>query len=114
MLHLSCYICVKDSINCKPFLPSQFFIIANCSVCGMSYNLKILFTSSLKFLCLLYLSSASQLKVGCFILGLPSLGPTFCVLSVLVTAIACIAVHVASAIPCANASLAFVCSLAIM
>ena len=68
VLHLSCSVCVQVSMNCRPFLPSHFFIIANCSVCWVLYNLKILFTTSLKFLSLLYLSSSSQLILCCFIL----------------------------------------------
>ena len=82
-------------------------MIANCSACGMLYNLKILFTSSLKFLTSLYLSSVSQLKVHCFIKGPHSHGPTFCVLYAPATAMACIAALVASATVCAIASLAF-------
>ena len=73
----------------------------------MLYDLKICFTSSLKFLSSLYLSSASQLNVGYFIAGL---NPTFCVLCAPATAMACIAALVASATACAIASLVFVCS----
>ena len=82
------------------FLPSRFFMIANYSVCDILYNLKILFTSSLKFWSLLYLSSASQLEVDCFITGLPSLGPTFCILSSPATVMACIAALVAPGTAC--------------
>ena len=71
-------------------------MIAICSACGMLYDLKILFTSSLKFLSSLHLSSASRLNVGCFIMGVPSLGPTLCVPSDLETAMACIAALVTS------------------
>ena len=108
LLHLSWSICVNHSRNCSPFLPGQFFMIAICSACGMLYNLRILFNSSLKFLSSLYLSSASQLNVGFFIMGLPSLGPTFCILSALATAMACTSALVASASACTIATLVFV------
>ena len=75
----------------------------------MLYNLKILLTSSLKFLSSLYLSSASPAEIGLF-----HLGPTFCALSAPGTAMACIAALVAFTTAWAIASLAFVCSLAIM
>ena len=80
----------------------------------MLYNLKILFTSSLKFLSSLYLSSAFQLNVGCFIMCPPYLGSTFCVFSALATAMAYFTALVASATACTTASLAFVCLLAII
>ena len=74
----------------------------------MLYNLKILFTSSLKFLSSLYLSSASLLNVGCFFKGPPSLSPPFCVLSAPATAMSCIAALVALDTTCAIASSVFV------
>ena len=90
-------------------------MIAICSAYGMLYNLKILFTCSLKFfLSSLHLSSASRLNVGCFIMGLPSLGPAFCVLSAPATVMACIAALVSSVTACAIASLVFVCSISII
>ena len=64
------------------FCLAKFFIITICSAYGMLYNLKILFTSSLKFFefivtcCLL----PSWMWDG-FIMGPPSLGPAFCALS---------------------------------
>ena len=90
------------------------FMIAISSTCGMPYNLKILFTSSMKFLSSLYLSSASQFNVGYFILGLPSLHPALCVPSALARAMANITSLVASTTPCTVASFTFVCSLAII
>ena len=66
---------INDSINCSPFLPSQIFTIANCSVWGVLYVINMIFTSNLKVLSLLYLSSASQMKVGCFMAGLSILHP---------------------------------------
>ena len=45
--------------------------------------------------------------MGCFIIGLPSLGPTFCVLSAPATAMACNAALVASATACAIVHLPF-------
>ena len=95
-------------------LLSQFYMIAICFACGMLYNLKILFFSSLKFLSSLYLSSVSQLNVGCFLMGPPSLGPAFCVLSALTIAMTYIVALVASATACTIASLVLVCSLAIV
>ena len=53
----------------------------------------------------LYSSSASQLNLGCFITCPSSLGPTFCALSVLATAVACIAAFVTSVSACTIASL---------
>ena len=79
----------------------------------MLYDLKILFSSSLKFFSSLYLLSASHLKVGCFIAGPPTLGPTFCVLYAPAVAMTCIADLVASTTACTIASLIVVCSLAI-
>ena len=114
VLHLPCSICVNNSRNCKPLLSSQFFMIAVCSTCGMLYNFKILFTSSLRFLSPLHFSFTSQLNVGCSIMGPPSLGPKFCVLSALTRAMTCIAAHVASATGCAIASLVYVCSIIII
>ena len=60
------------------------------------------------------MSSASQLNVGCFIMGLPSLEAAFCVLSVMAIAMACIVAFVASATAYTIAALVFVCSLAII
>ena len=107
MLHLSIF--VDDSRNCRPCLHSHFFIISICSTCGMLFDLKILFTSSLKFLSSLHLSSPSQLNVGCFITGPPILGPTFCILSALATAMARIAALVASATACIICICLFTC-----
>ena len=36
VLHLSCSVYVNDSMNCRPFMPSQFFIIAIFSACGLA------------------------------------------------------------------------------
>ena len=80
---------------------------------GMLYDLNMLFTSNLMFLSSLYSSSASQSKFGCFIAGLPIMGPAFCGPSVVVAATACIATLVASVTAFAIASLAFACYLAI-
>ena len=116
VLHLSHSICANNSRNCRPFLPSQLFylMIAICSACGILYDSKIVFTSSLKFMSSLYLCSASQLNVGCFIMGPPSLDTTFCVLSATATVMVCTAAIVASATACVIASLVFVCCLAII
>ena len=46
---------VSISKNCRPFLPNQFLTIANCSMCGVLYMDRILFTSNLKVLSLLVL-----------------------------------------------------------
>ena len=73
----------------------------------------MLFTSNLKFLSLLYLSSTSQLQLGCFNASLLALDPTFCSLSVVTAAIACIGNLVASATASVIVSLVFACSLAI-
>ena len=89
-------------------------MIAIFSLLGVQYNLKVLFAFNLKFLSSLYLFCASQLNVDCFIMGLPSMGPAFCVLSAAATARVCIAAFVASATACTIASLAFVCLLAII
>ena len=58
--------------------------------------------------------SASQLNMACFIMGLPSLGNTFLVLSALAIAMACISTLIASTTACTIASLVSVCSLAII
>ena len=59
--------------------------------------------------------SASQLKVGCFMEGLPILHPAaLCVLSVVATAIACTATLITSATALAIASQTNTCSLAIL
>ena len=101
-------------MNRRPLLPNQYFTIANYSVQGMLYDASILFTSNLKLLSSLYLSSASKLKLGCFIAGLPILCPTVhCGLSVVAATIACIVALVASATAFAIASLAIACSFAI-
>ena len=92
-----------------------FFTIAYCSVCDILYVDKMLFTSSLNAFSSLCLSSASQLKVGCFMAGLPILGPAvLCGFSVEATTIACIGALVASAITLAIASLSIACSLAFL
>ena len=60
------------------------FCLANFNYCcfsvsGPLYDLNIPFTYSLKFFSSLHLSSMSQLNVGCFIMDMPTLGPTlFC------------------------------------
>ena len=89
MLHVPMSACVSNSMNCRPFLPNQVFTIASCSAWGVLYVAKILLTSNLKFLNSLYLSSASELKLGCFIAGQPILGPAvLCGLSAVATVIA--------------------------
>ena len=99
--------------KCSPFLPNQFFSVANCSVCGILYIDKMLFTSQSKCFSSLYLSSASQLKVGCFMAGPSILGPAVhCHLFVGATAIVCIATLVASSTALAITSLTVACSLA--
>ena len=118
VLHLSFSVWVNVSKNCRPCLPSQCFIIATFSLCGMLYDLNTLFTSNLKCLRSLYLSSASQLNMGYFTTGSPILGLTFCVPPCLVlftalgTAMVCTATLVASAAACTSASAIFVCSFA--
>ena len=67
----------------------------------------------MKVLGLLHLSSISQMKLGCFMAGLPNLGPaTLCDLSAMAAAIACIAALVTSATALAIASFTITCSLA--
>ena len=83
MWHLSCYVLDNVYKNCRLFLLSQFFTSTIFSVCCMLYDLNTLFTSNLNFLSSLYLSSASQLNVGCFIMGLHILAPHFVFLHVL-------------------------------
>ena len=62
VLHLSFSTCVSNSINCRPFLPNQFFLLLLAAVHEVCYMIYIiLFTSNLKFLSLLYLSFASQM-----------------------------------------------------
>ena len=74
---------------------------------------KMLFTSSLNVFNLLYLSSASQLNVGCFKAGLPILGPpVLCGHLATASAMAWMATLIASATALATASL-MICSVAI-
>ena len=92
----------------NPFFPTSFFTITNCSTCGVLYVDKILFSSSWKVLSLLYLSSVSQLNVGCFMSGPPILGPAIvCGLSTAAAAMAWIAILVALATVLAMVSLCF-------
>ena len=77
---------------------------------GMLYDLNAIPTSKLKFMSCLYLSSASQVNVGSFIMGVPILGPAFCVPSCLVlfyapaVAMACTAALATSATACTISS----------
>ena len=66
VLHLSSSAFVNNSMNCRPYLPNKFFTITSFSVRGVLYIVSVLLTSNLKVLSSLYLSSASKLKVGCF------------------------------------------------
>ena len=75
--HFSFSAWVSISNNCNPFVPKQLLISAVFAISGISYGLKTLYTSSLKLFHSLYLSSMSQLNVGCFIIG-PILGPMLC------------------------------------
>ena len=59
----------EENVVLNPFLPSQFSIKAGFSISGISYDIKTLHTSSLKFFSSLYISSVSQTNVGCFIIG---------------------------------------------
>ena len=72
------------------------------------------FTSSLKFLSLAYLSFALRSNVGCFIMGPLILGPLFSALAVPAVDMVWIATFAASATGCVMYSLAFVCSFAIL
>ena len=75
----------------------------------------MLLTSSLKVLSSLYLSSASQMKLGWFMAGLSILGPAMLYgLSAVAAAITCIADVVASVTGMTIASFAIACSLAIL
>ena len=115
VLNVSFSACVNDSMKCRSFQPNQFSAIAKCSFWCVLYVVNILLTSNLKVLSLLYLSSASQLKLGCFLAGLPILGPTMLFdLYAVATAIACIAALVTSATALAIASFPIDCSLAIV
>ena len=74
----------------------------------------MLFISSLNILSLLYLSSVSQLNVGCFMAGLPIFGPDApCGLSAVVAAMAWIAALFASATALVMVSFIMFCSLVI-
>ena len=76
---------------------------------------KMLFTSSVNDLSLMYLSSISQLNVGCFMAGLPILGPAIlCGLSAVVAIMAWIATLVASATALATFSFIMICLLALI
>ena len=117
VLHIAFSSFVRDSKNCRPFLPNQslFFTTTNCSVCGVWYVDKMLFTSNQNVLSSLYLLSTSQLNIGCFMAGLSILGPAMlCGLSAVAAVIACIATLVTSTTVLAIASLTITCSLAIL
>ena len=67
VLHISCLVCVNDSRNCRPFLPSQFLwllsvLLVACYIIWR-YSLPLVWS----FLAHFTWSSASQLNVGCFI-----------------------------------------------
>ena len=69
LLHMTFSSFVKVSKNCRPFLPSQFLTIVNCSACGVLYVVNVLFTSNLKVLslhciCLLHLPVEGWLLHG--------------------------------------------------
>ena len=100
--HFSCLHCVSVSNNCNPFLPSHFFIIDIFSVSGVLCDLNILFTSRVKFFSSLYFSSVSQLNVGCFSMGMPTLGPTFCLVlfSELAAGMTCNTAFISLAVTC--------------
>ena len=95
------------------------FMIAIFSVCGTLYDLNTLFTHNLMFLSSMHLSFVSKFNVGCFIMCLPILGPSFCVPSCLVpfsaqvTDMVCTSTHAASATACGTASMIFVCIVSI-
>ena len=102
-------------MNCRPFLPSQYFTIASCFVWCVFYVVNILLTSNLNVLSSLYFSSVSQLNAGCFMACLPIFGPAMlCGLSAAAAAISCIAALVVSATALTIISLAIVYWLAIV
>ena len=82
MLHLYFSASVNISKNYRPFLPSQFFFVFGGGLllffpfvaCCKIQTL----TSHMKFLSSIYLSSASQLNMGCCMMGLPIMGNAFC------------------------------------
>ena len=72
----------------------------------------MLFTSSLNVFDSLYLSSVSQLNVGCFMVGLPILGPTMlCIHSTHASAMVWIVTLAATALVIASL---IICSVAII
>ena len=73
-----------------------------------------LYISNLKFLSSAYLYVEFQLNVSCFMIGLPSLGPTFCDLSASAIDMACIAALAALITPCAIATYKCVYSVVII
>ena len=85
MLHLSFSACVSVSTNCRPFLSSQFllllfFLFAACSKNYIVYLLYEVFSSP-------YLSSASQLDMGCCMMGHTYLG--YCILCSIIVVCSC-------------------------
>ena len=103
---LSCPVCGNVSKIVDSFYLAYFLLLLSVLLVAYYKIWDILFTYSLKFLSSLYLSSASQLNFGCFIMGLPSLDPTFCIPSA-PAAIACIVTLAASATACAITSFVF-------
>ena len=98
VLHVSFSSVINVSKYWRPFLPNQFLTIANLSACRVLYTDKTLLTSNLNVFSSLYLSSAFQSKVSCFMAGLSILGPDMsCVLSAQAPATVWIATLVASA-----------------
>ena len=107
-LHSFCFACNIVSKSFRPCLPSQFFIIDTLSVWLILKFWGMFFTSILKFHSSAYLSLEHQLNVGCLMMGLLILGPTFSVLAALAMDMVCVTTPVASATACAVYSLAFV------
>ena len=112
--HISCSACIRVSKSCRPCLDSPvlynwyFFYLTYIKVWKMFLPLvwSFLITS-------VYLSLELQLNVGCLMVGLLTLGPTFSVLGVPVMDMICIATLAALVTVYAKFSLEFVCSFAI-
>ena len=113
VLHLSCSTCVNDlGIVGLTYLANFRDYYLFCL--WHTIYLKTLFTFSLKFLSSLYLSTASQLNVGCFILGQPSLGLHFMFFLFQPQPWAVLLFLLLQTQFCTVATLVFVCSLAII
>ena len=118
VLHLSCPAWVNVSSNCRLLLPSHFYYCYYFHLWHVIGFENIVYLQSEVFMSL-YLSSAYQLNVGCFIRGSHIFGPPFCVPSCLVlfsapaASIAYTSHLAASVTVCAPASVFFVCWVAI-